>query len=578
MEALNIQRAVFEVNESVNQAYDNNVCSGFSCLDGASVNDVAGGQPIGRIFRDHVWVAQDGFSSGYLPTTNRIKYLAEAGKIPANSPAFAVLPKELGGARPETSSIAHIYADAKKSAEDKGLTTCSSDGKNGCSINCAQPSAGWQGQFCAAKTVQHWSCSDSYAVNAGGSWQPTKDATVPYTAKGNYSNKTWKWPDIFAWNSPAMGNVGGAVYMCNSTINAWVTQKATYACRVPATYDCSYDGADADGRPTSFSGSCETCSPDMGAKWDFILAQANDCPITPASTRASSSRTMWQGDLIATSCPVNGSGVASAPPACQGGQVLGANGSTCACKPGHSWSGSTCLPPPRPGTPPELNSSSLALSNSVEYRSAVMGTLAGGVQILSISLAAGSPFPPNMFLHSSGNLVMATGTPTRNGSYSVSVKAEYANGVDASGNKYPAGSAKGTMLVTVTGCPPATLSWTGSSGDSCAGLAGKSALYGTTQTLSVQNGSATASCSVAGGDWSLSATTCSAPPCVESTYCQVQGATFDGYSSCGGTVVWGRYVCPNSYTLDGSENRAPNDCSSIGLSCPSGYGIGIRPN
>ena len=77
LEAVNMQRAILEVSESANQAYVSKVCSGFSCLDGASVNDLVTGQPIGRIFRDHVWVAQDGFSSGYLPTTNRVKYFGQ---------------------------------------------------------------------------------------------------------------------------------------------------------------------------------------------------------------------------------------------------------------------------------------------------------------------------------------------------------------------------------------------------------------------------------------------------------------------------------------------------------------------
>lgn len=77
LEALNIQRAILEVSESANQAYLKKSCSGVACFDGALINDAASGRPLGRSFRDHRWVSQDGFSSGYLPTTNRVKYLSE---------------------------------------------------------------------------------------------------------------------------------------------------------------------------------------------------------------------------------------------------------------------------------------------------------------------------------------------------------------------------------------------------------------------------------------------------------------------------------------------------------------------
>ena len=524
VEILNIQRALFEASEATNQAYVNQVCSGFSCLDGAMVNDVAGGQPIGRIFRDHVWVSQDGFSSGYLPTTNRVKYLSDSGKIPSNAPAFAFLPTDQSGGRPGTTNLGQMYSGAMKTAQDKGLTTCSGDGKSGCSINCSQPSAGWQGQFCSTKTVQHWTCSDSYAVNSGGSWQPTKDATVPYTAKGNYANKAWKWPDIFAWNSPSMGNAGGSVYMCNSTVNAcngWVTKTATYKCRVPATYDCSYSGADASGRPMSWSGSCQTCSVEMGAKWDFELAQANDCPATPMSTRSSDNRIVWQADLAATACPINGSGTNNNanPRQCPGGQILDATGSSCSCKPGFSWNGSSCMPPPPPGTPPTFTLAPVSLSNGISYSGVPIGALASGAQISSLSLTtSAASFPSGMFPHFSGNLALISGTPNANGSYVFGVKADYAAGVDAAGNKYPAGVVAGTGSATVTGCPATSVSWSGS-GSSCSGSVGNSANIGPSATIGASSaspagttGSNVLSCNMASGNWASSSSSCVAPP------------------------------------------------------------------
>ena len=562
LEALNIQRAIFEVSEPTNLAYVNQVCSGGSCLDGASVNDAAGGQPIGRMFRDHVWVSQDGFSSGHLPTTNRIKYLAESGNLPANSPAFAFLPKDQGGGRPGSTNLGQGYSSAVKDAQGKGLTTCSGDGKSGCSISCSQPLAGWQEQFCSTKTVQHWSCSDSYAVNSGGSWQPTKDATVPYTAKGNYANKDWKWPEIFAWNSPSMGNAGGAVYMCNSTINAcngWVTQAATYKCRVPATYDCSYSGAGADGRPMSFSGSCQTCSVEMGAKWDFELAQANDCPATPLSSRASSNRVVWQADLAASSCPINGSGTSSAanPRLCPAGQVLDATGSTCSCKPGFSWSGSSCLPPAPPGSPPSLIITPLSFSKGVAYSGVVMGSLSNGSAITSLSLPpSATPIPSGMFTHFSGALALISGIPNANGVYNFSVKADYAAGVDSAGNKYPAGVTVSNMSVTITGCSATSISWSQGAA-SCSGAVGNSASVGTSATIASTSGAPAGakgtnslSCEISGGAWSSTSSSCSATTattCPKDTIACLRS---------GGSLSWGG----TTYTPD---PKNPGSCTGV---------------
>lgn len=499
-EALNIQRAILEVSESANQAYVNQICHGFSCLDGAPVNDLILGQPIGRIFRDHVWVSQDGFSSGHLPTTNRIKYLSESGGIPANSPAFGFLAKTPGG-RPNAASIAQIYTAAKKSAEDLGVTACSGDGKNGCSISCSEPSAGWLGHFCATKTVQYWSCSDSYAVNVGGAWQPTASATVPYTARGDYKKKTWQWPAIFSWNSPSLGVAGGPVYMCNSTINAcngWVTQRSVYKCRVPATYDCSHSGVDASGQPAFFSGTCQTCSPEMGAQWDFELTQANDCPSTPASTRASNSRSVWQTDLIATACPVNGSGTAPTTPSCSGGQILDATGVSCECKPGFSWDGSACLPPPTKSVG-ALETTAQRLARGRDYGAGKWyqayvwsaadkgwrpdddyygqsvrpagpiaiaqvlsvngGAVRDGAFITAVEIAGS--LPPGMSASPSGNgtQINLNGTAAANGTFTFDVIVKFAAGRDNAGKPYPEGEARNSVSIVIEGCPAGGASW-----------------------------------------------------------------------------------------------------------------------
>ena len=481
------------------------------------------GQPIGRMFRNHVWVSQDGFSSGQLPTTNRVKYLSESGKIPANSPAFSFLPKQKDGTTP--ANVAQVYMSAKASAEARGSTTCSGDGKDGCSISCSQPSSGWQGQFCAAKTVQHWSCSDSYAVNNGGSWQPTKDATVPFTSSSpqDYSKKTWKWPDIFAWNSPSMGNSGGVVYMCNSTINScngWVTSAATYKCRAPATYDCSYSGADSSGRPTSYARSCQTCDPAMGAKWDFQLDQANDCPATPLSTRVANTRLVWQADLAATSCPINGSGSNNANQVrqCPGGQLLDATGTSCACRPGYNWDWSVCQAPPPPGSPPSLIFTPLSFSKGVAYNGVVMGSLSNGSAITSISLPpSASPVPPGMFTHFSGSMALISGIPNTNGAYNFSVKADYAAGVDPSGNRYPAGVTVSGVSATVTGCSAGPISWT-QGANACSGSVGNSASVGIAPTIASTSGapagakgSNALACDLSAGSWSSTASSCAVP-------------------------------------------------------------------
>lgn len=575
LEAVNMQRAILEVSESANQAYVSKVCSGFSCLDGASVNDLVTGQPIGRIFRDHVWVAQDGFSSGYLPTTNRVKYLSESNQLQTTAPAFNFLAGSGNG--PRTTSVAQLYSSAKKSAEDKGLTSCSGDGKNGCSLNCSQPPAGWQGQFCATKTVQHWSCSDSYAVNSGGAWQPTKDASAPFTEAGNYDKKTWSWPEIFAWNSPSIGKSGGAVYMCNSTINAcngWVTQKATYKCRAPATYDCSYSSVSGSGLSVSHSGSCQTCSPDMGAVWDFELLQANDCPATPASTRTSSSRAIWQADLAASSCPVNGSGTGPAVPACQGGQLLDATGTTCACKPGFSWNGSSCEAPPPPGTPPAITFSPLSFSKGVIYTSVPMGSLSSGVQITSLGLvlaAPGSAFPPGMFPHFLGSLALISGMPNTNGTYAFAIKADYASGLDAAGNRYPAGVVVGNMSVTVTGCGPQSLTWTGGA-NTCSGSVGNSAEVGPSAVIPSTSaspinatGSNALSCNLATGSWASTSSTCAAPAAPMCNTATIPGLGTSGVYATSSLSQTGVFIAGTVVTKTTSSCTSVPGASACGM-------------
>lgn len=446
LEAQMMQRAIYEASERVNLAFVANACRGAGCKDGTMLSDPFTGAAMGRSFRDHVWVDVDGFSSGSLPTTNRIKYLNDKGMIP-NLPSADLLPTDANGNK--ITNAGALYLMAKSAATSSGATVCSGDGKNGCHISCSAPTAGWLGSLCSTKAVSYWSCSDSYAVQNGAGWQPTTGAAVPYVSKGNYAQKNWQWPDIFQWNG--LNNSGGAVFMCNSTIqacNGWTTSRYEYKCRVPATYDCSYSSGGS-----SYTGSCATCDPARGAVWDYELTQANDCPITPVSNRPSNGRVVWQADLSATGCPVNGGGSGQSPPVCSGGQIINASGTGCACPANLGWDGSRCQIPAPPGIPPALTMSLTTLTRGVAYSQIALGTLANGAAISSIASTSGA-VPPGMSIGRAGSTLNMTGTPSANGSYVFSVTVAYGAGKDGAGNDYPAGQAAGTANVSVVS-PPA---------------------------------------------------------------------------------------------------------------------------
>ena len=144
-----------------------------------------------------------------------------------------------------------------------------------------------------------------------------------------------------------------------------------------------------------------------------------------------------------------------------------------------------------------------------------MGSLAGGAQISSLSLTTPvATFPPGMFPHFSGNLALISGIPNANGSYAFGVKADYATGVDSAGNRYPAGVVTGSMSVAVTGCPAASLSWTGGA-NTCYGSVGNSANVGQSTTIAATSaspagaaGSNVLSCNVLGGSWVSGSNSC----------------------------------------------------------------------
>lgn len=293
--------SVLEASERVNLAFVDYMYPGFAYLDGAAVKNPLTGMQIGRMFRDHVWASPDGFASGALPTTNRIRYLLSRNEIPSNLPPSNILPKDPNG-NPITNA-GELYLRALTGALESGATSCVGNGMNGCNISCSTPTTGWQERFCETRTVAFRACSDSYAVNNGTSWQPTKSVEVPYASTNphNYAATTWDWQTVFGWNG--VGNSGGAVFLCNDTIktcNGWQTQTVVYEVRTPASYACTYPNPVPNG--PDLSGTCTSTDPAMGAIWDYKLTQYNDCPLVPGqSTRAyeGQPRVVWQSDLPA---------------------------------------------------------------------------------------------------------------------------------------------------------------------------------------------------------------------------------------------------------------------------------------
>ena len=598
-----MQRATYEASEQANLAFVDYACPGFSCKDGTSINDPFTGAVMGRTFRDHVWIATDGFSSGQLPTTNRINYLIDQNRITANVPPSDVLPKDPNG-YPITNT-GKLYLYARDAAVTSGKTTCAGDGANGCHISCTQPSGGWQGMYCATQTVKYWSCSDSYAVQTPSGWVPTRDVTMPYTSTSpkNYSNKTWDWPTVFGWNDPAYGNTGGSIYMCNSTINTcsgWVTSASTYRCRSAASYDCSYTITDPITNLTrTVAQTCSTCNEAMGAIWDYQLTQSNDCPRTPRSTRVSDTRVVWQSDLISGGCASATPPPPPSPPSCPGGQVF--TGSTCACPSGTAWDGSSCVAPALPspvGTAPTLSFSMGSLSRDSAYAGAAMGSLSSGA-VTSATIVSGS-LPPGLSLSYSGNVLTVSGTPSANGSYSYSVTVNYPAGVDGAGRSYPSGSTTGANTISINGCPAQTISWSSGAG-SCSGSVGSSASVGQTPTINASSsspaglsGSNTLSCNATSGAWGSSSSSCvaSAPPAP--VLIDPIGWTFDiDYLD---SSAWRIYTTTGYSNLiadpDASYNRAlqyatsedPNrtgtffDVYNQSPICPSGYQVATTPD
>jgi hypothetical protein len=517
-EAQMMQRAVYEVSEQANLAFVDYACPGFSCKDGTQITDPFTGAVMGRTFRDHVWIAVDGFSSGQLPTTNRINYLLSQNRINSNVPPADILPKDPNG-YPITNT-GRLYLYAKNAAISSGKTTCVGDGMNGCHINCTQPTGGWQAQYCSTQNVQYWACSDSYAVNTPTGRVPTRDVTMPYTttSPNNYTNKTWDWPTVFGWNNASYGNTGGSVYMCNSTINTcsgWVTDSSTYRCRYAGNYDCSYDVTNPiTGVVSTVAQTCSSCDEALGAVWDYRLTQTNDCPRTPRSTRVSDTRAIWQSDLQASGCANTGSLPGS--PTCTGGRV--ATGSTCACPNGSSWNGSSCSTAPEgSAATPAVTFSMTSVSRGASYTGAVMGTLSSGARINAASITSGA-LPPGLALSFSGSSLTVTGAPTANGSFTYTVRASYPAGVDGAGANYPAGSASGANTIVVTGCDASPVSWSSAAG-TCSGAAPVSAVSGPNATIATTSstpaglgGTNTLSCNLSSGAWSSQSSSCVAPP------------------------------------------------------------------
>lgn len=338
--------AMAELSERVNLALMDYVCPGFNCVDGTAIANPVTGGAVGKAFRDHVWVAPDALSSGLLPTTNRVRYLASQNRIRAQMPASALLPRDANG-NPIT-NVGALYLLAIEAATRSGLTSCGGDGKNGCSMSCARPSAGWLGDFCAAKTVQFDTCADYYAVTSP-SYQPTSGLTAPYTSTSphNYAPRAWDWPTDFGWNG--LSASGGAVYLCNTTIqtcSGWQTQSSEYRCKVPASFDCSYTDPDSGGL---VSATCATCDVGRGAVWDYWLTQTNSCPVQPGLSSRSSpgeARSLWQANLGSCAGAVSG----GTPLACSGGQIADASGTSCVCPTGMVFDGVSCSYPPPAST------------------------------------------------------------------------------------------------------------------------------------------------------------------------------------------------------------------------------------
>ena len=514
-------KSVVEVDEGINLAlmHINSGCSNFSCADGTPIKNPLTGTEIGHYFRDHVWIFPDGFSSGLLPSTNRINYLLQQNLIPSNLPESPLLPKTPSGAPINNAGVLYLYA--LNSAQSSGVTSCSGNDADHCDINCSSPSNGWQQNFCAVKTVQYWGCSDSYAVagSGPGGWQPTPNVQAPFltsasSGSGDYTPTNWDWPTVFGWNGPSVDSRnGGDVYLCDSTINTcngWVTKTWVYQCKTPATYDCSY----TDSGGTVYDQTCSSCDPAAGAVWDYLLQQTNDCPMTPVSTRSSDSRTLWLQNLVATGCPViaGPTGGGSPPPiSCPSPAHTDPTGTACTCDLPLLWNGTTCVSPPPPVSPPSsFSSNPLSLSNGVPVSGGYLGSLnVSNAQITSVTLSGGS-LPPglsNASLGSSGNMVSLSGTATGSGTFTFNFTIQFA--ADP-GGAYPAGSVSATATVTVTGCGSIAENWTSGS-NSCAATENPSASSGLSNILASTNGTngtLAMSCDVSTGLWAPGASTC----------------------------------------------------------------------
>lgn len=319
-EVMAIQNAILGQMSGGNRDYTGWACP--SCVDGTMTANPINGLQTGRTFRGRVWVP-DAFATNFLPTTNRVNYLAQTNQLPAMMP-------EAPGA-PGENSTQQLYARAL--AASTPVSTCVNNDMDHCNIDCTPAGGGHLDTYCAPQTLRFnaGGCSDAWEIQTASGWRPTRDATVPYTAPENFTTRNWDWPSILGWNGEDAASGAGAVYMCNSTVNyctGWVLQSSSSVCvasRSVTTYD-TY------GNPNGTATVCD--------RYGTRLSQYNDC--------TGASRSIMQ-DALSPSC-----GGAPAPaPSCSGG--MNWNGSSCACPSGQVWSGSYCFtptPPPPPPPPP----------------------------------------------------------------------------------------------------------------------------------------------------------------------------------------------------------------------------------
>lgn len=324
-----IQNAILGAHEDTNVKFFFYACTG--CLDGTAVVNPSTGLLAGRSFREHVYVT-DPWPTGDMPAVPRVNYLATQGSLPPalpEVPGIAILDPATGFPMTETHSI-YEYLNATTGAYpstrypvpapgDEYVTGCVGNDSDHCEFSCNPPLAGFYSPLCETLQVAFnpSGCSDSWEVQSGGSWVPTRSLTAPYTASLDYASKEWDWETVRSWNGiPASNTASAAVYACASTVNTctgWVTDSSAPAC---------------------VSSHVET-NPVTGAtyticdEYSTLLSQSNDCT---GSTRS----------IFASNIPNTCSGYVASTISCPGDMTHNAATKQCECAAGTAWDGASC--------------------------------------------------------------------------------------------------------------------------------------------------------------------------------------------------------------------------------------------